>query len=97
MEAKIAPVRSEDGSRNEPMSSIEDVHQVLSADKRKTTFLKNSGLDVPSTSRTPAKCPLEAQVEAEQASNEILRSAIEEMHKCKERADADRRKYHEEI
>ena len=48
-------------------------------------------------SRTPAKCPLEAQVEAEQASNEILRSSIEEMHKCKESAAADRRKYHEDI
>ena len=70
---------------------------MLGADKRNTTFLKNNGLDVPSTSRTPAKCPLEAHVEAEQASNEILRSAVEEMHKCKESANAERRKYHEDI
>ena len=79
------------------MSSIEAMHQVLSANKRNSTFLKNIVLVVSSTSRSPAKCPLEAQVEAEQASDEILRSAIEEMHKCKESADPDRKKYHEDI
>ena len=39
MEAKIDSVHSEDGSRDEPVSSIEAVHQVLSANKRNPTFL----------------------------------------------------------
>ncbi|KAM0911326.1 hypothetical protein ACQ4PT_013537 [Festuca glaucescens] len=93
---KFIPTPSEDGSVDEPLSSIEVVHQVLSADKRKPTFLKNIGITVASNSRTP-KSLLEVQLEVEKAGNEKLRSAIEELQKSKEAAEAERPKYAEDM
>ena len=72
MEEKVAPTPSEDGSVDDPVSSIEDVHQVLTAGKRKSTFLKNIGLKVVSKGRNPARSLNEAQLQTEKAINEEL-------------------------
>ena len=64
MEKKLAPTPSEDGSVDEPVSSIEAVHEVLTAGgKRKPTFLRNVGLKVAPKGRTPARSVMEAQLD----------------------------------
>ncbi|KAM0861605.1 hypothetical protein ACQ4PT_045784 [Festuca glaucescens] len=93
---KIAPACSEDGSMDEPLSSIEAMHQVLTEDKRKPTFLKNIGIPVACTSRMP-KSQLQVQLEAEKEGNNKLLSIIEELHKSKETAEAERVKYAEDM
>ena len=60
MQEKVAPTPSEDGSVDDPVSSIEAVHQVLTAGERKPTFLKNVGLKVVSKGRTPDRSLYEA-------------------------------------
>ncbi|KAM0874595.1 hypothetical protein ACQ4PT_037305 [Festuca glaucescens] len=96
MEAKVAPTRSKDGSMDEPLSSIEVVHQVLTEDKRKPTFLKNIGISVASTSKAP-KSQLQVQLEAEKEGNQKLLSVIEELQKSKETAETKRLKYSEDM
>ena len=83
MEQKVAPTPSEDGSVDEPVSSIEAVHQVLSVVRRKPTFLRNVGLRVAPKGRTPARTVQEAQLLTERARNEQLRATIEELQRDK--------------
>lgn len=81
---------------DEPLSSIEAVYQVLTEDKRKPTFLKNIGITVACTSRTP-KSQLQVQLEAEKEGNNKLLSVIKELHKSKETDEAERVKYAEDM
>ena len=86
MEEKVAPTPLEDGSVDDPVSSIEAVHQVLTAGKRKPTFLKNVGLKVVSKGRTPTRSLNEAQLQTEKAINEELRGTLEELQRDKKAA-----------
>ena len=86
MQEKVAPTPSEDGSVDDPVSSIEAVHQEFTAGKRKPTFLKNVSLKVVSKGRTPSGSLTEAQLQTEKAINEELRGTLEELQRDKQAA-----------
>src|SRR3954453_5067679 len=84
MEEKVASTPSADGRVDDPVSSIEAVHQVLTAGERKPTFMRNIGLTVAPKGRTPARSMIEAQLLADQARNKELCAALEDMQRDKE-------------
>jgi len=95
MENKMTPSASEDGTDDEPLSSMDVVRYALMRDNRQPTFLKNVGIH-PSHSRWTMS-QLEKQLEAERAGHEKLRGTIDELQMAQETCQAERLKYVEDL